>query len=347
MRTRVSGGYKISNYLTPVLISHGDLMRMSTLDEDQTFTVILDFKNTSSSSTTPGSTGNSSSQKLDDQSIFNNTPDSDPFIYIQSALLYTHPDGSRRVRIHNLCLPTSKKLMEIHEGIDCEMVASTYLKTLIDRTFKTRKLVNSILSVENNFKSLMASVFSTNHSYTKELPNNLEYLPLYFLGILKHRVSCKDEIGLKIDIDISNYIRIKLLRMSVTEVINFVYPKFFQTHHLTIDKSLGTQDDEGNVFLPKITSTHSKSLENDGVYLIDNGFALILYVKLYTDRGLLKALFGVESLTDIKAAVTENNLFTSDPLNQRLQSIVDYIRNSKTFLQNVLVVFESTDSERL
>lgn len=321
-------------------------MRMSTLDEDLTFTVTLDFKNTTNtSSSTTGNTDNS--QKKDDLSGFNNSPDIDPFIYIQSALLYTHADGTRRVRIHNLCLPTSKKISEIHEGIDCEMMSSIYMKLLIDRTFKTKKIVNSILSVENMFKSLIASVFSTMHSHTKELPNNLEYLPLYFCGIIKNRVSCKDEVGLKLDIDTSNYIRIKLLKMNVAEVINFIYPKFFQIQHLTIDKNLGIADEEGNVSLPQITSTHSKSLENDGVYLIDNGFALILYVKLNTDIELLKALFGVEALTDIKAAVTENNLFSSDPLNQRLHSIVEYIRSSKSFLQNILVVFESTESERL
>lgn len=42
VRTRFSRGYKIGNFLTPVLISNGDLMICSTLDSDQTYTVGLD-----------------------------------------------------------------------------------------------------------------------------------------------------------------------------------------------------------------------------------------------------------------------------------------------------------------
>lgn len=338
MRTRISGAFKVSNFLTPVLISHGDLMRMSTLDEDSTFTVALDFQQAKNpQQTQEGIHSGGLSQEND----------LDPFIYIQSALLYTHQDGTRRVRIHNLCLPTTSKISELHDSIDCDALSSLYLKLLVDKIFKSKKIVNSILSVENLFKSLITSVFASMHTHTKELPNNLEYLPLYFCGMLKNRICCKDEIGLKLDIDTSNYIRIKLLRMNVNEIINFIYPKFFQIHHLLIDQKVGTLNDELGVILPEITASHSKSLDTDGVYLVDNGYALILYIKLHTSEILLKSLFEVSSLTDIKAAVTENTLFNNDPLNNRLKNIVDFLRQSKTFYQSVLVVFETTDSERL
>jgi len=336
MRTRISGGYKISNFLTPVLISHGDLMRMSTLDEDFTFTVSLDFQQ----SKAPQADNNQGGGMTLD-------PEPDPFIYIQSALLYTHQDGTRRVRIHNLCMQTTKRISEIHENIDCEALSAFYMKSQIDKIFKTKKMVNSILSIENLFKSLITSVFSTMHSHTKELPTNLEYLPLYFCGILKNRVSCKDEIGLKLDIDTSNYIRIKMLRMNVEELNNFIYPKFYQIHHLLLDQSLGTPDENGFISLPQITSNHMKSMENDGIYLVDNGYALILYIKLNADSTLIQSFFSVQTLNEIKSAITENNLFNKDPLNQRLQNIVEYLRQTKTFYQTVLVVFETTDSERL
>ena len=42
VRTRFSRGYKITNFLTPVLISNTDLMICSALDSDQTYTVALD-----------------------------------------------------------------------------------------------------------------------------------------------------------------------------------------------------------------------------------------------------------------------------------------------------------------
>lgn len=43
IRTRFSKGYKISNFVTPVLISNNDLVVCPTLDSDQTFTFGLDM----------------------------------------------------------------------------------------------------------------------------------------------------------------------------------------------------------------------------------------------------------------------------------------------------------------
>jgi len=43
VRTRFSNGYKISNFITPVLISNGDLVVCPTLDSDQTYAFGLDM----------------------------------------------------------------------------------------------------------------------------------------------------------------------------------------------------------------------------------------------------------------------------------------------------------------
>lgn len=334
MRTRISSGYKITGYLTPVLISHGDLLRMSQLTEETTFSFILDFNQVKV-------------KEKEDTSGGLKQEELEPFVYFQSALLYTHRDGTRRVRIHNYVLPTTKRISEVHESIDCEMLSTIYMKILIEKIFKTKKIVNSIISVENQLKSLMSSVFSTLHSHTKELPNNLEYIPLYFCGLLKNRIACKDEINLKLDIDISNYLRIKLQRMSVEDVNYFLYPKFFQIHHLLFDESLGQKDENGVISLPEIVSNSTRALENDGIYLIDNGFNLILYVKLNCDQRLVKALFGVDGLNEIKSAIKESDLVRDDSISIRLRNIIEYLKESKTFVQSFLAVFETTDSERL
>jgi hypothetical protein len=43
IRTRFSNGYKISNFVTPVLISNNDLIVCPTLDSDQTYAFGLDM----------------------------------------------------------------------------------------------------------------------------------------------------------------------------------------------------------------------------------------------------------------------------------------------------------------
>lgn len=340
MRTRISGAYATSHYITPVLITNGDLLVLSNIDEDQSYTFSLDFKTKTENLT---NVNNNYSNN-----IINNNQDN--YLYIQSALLYTHFDGSRRIRVHNLCLPLSNKISIIHESIDSEAMISQYTKVFIDSLFKSKKMLNSILSVEDKLKTLIASSFSSSHSLSKEVPEQINYLLLYFLGLTKNRIACKDEIAMKLDIDTSNYIRIKMQKMAADEIINFVYPKFYQIHHMISNKEIGTLDENEVIILPDIINNHSNSLESDGVYLVDNGFALFLYVKLEICSELCFSFFKVSNLNQIKEAITEEILFSnsdSDNYSKALFSIVEYIRSIKTFCQPLLIVFESTESERL
>ena len=53
IRTRFSNGYKISNFVTPVLISNNDLIVCPTLDSDQTYAFGLDTVDQNQSANRP------------------------------------------------------------------------------------------------------------------------------------------------------------------------------------------------------------------------------------------------------------------------------------------------------
>jgi hypothetical protein len=151
-----------------------------------------------------------------------------------------------------MCLPVASRLIDIYEAIDVETLAVYYMKTAIDRIFKTKKISNSVLSTEASYKSFISAVLSVQQSLKKELPENLVYLPLYFLGVLKHRVCCKDELERKLDIDLSNYLRIKIQKMNQNDVMAFIYPRIYPLHQLLYDTSLGNNDEYGNVIMPQV-----------------------------------------------------------------------------------------------
>jgi protein transport protein SEC24 len=175
-----------------------------------------------------------------------------PFIYIQTGILYTHNDGTRRFRIHNYCIHGTRKLYEIFNSIDVEALSVVYMKHTIDKIFKTKKISNSVLSSESNFKAFIANVLST-QNLKKELPGNLIYLPYYILGLLKSRLCCKDELERKFDVDLSNYLRIKLQKMPVIEVMPFIYPRIYPIHNLLEEKELGNYDENGYVNVPQVS----------------------------------------------------------------------------------------------
>lgn len=86
---------------------------------------------------------------------------------------------------------------------------------------------------------------------SKQLPDSLAYFPLYMLGVLKHRVCCRDEIGYKLDYDISNYQRIKILKLCNAEVLPFIYPRNYALHSILEDKSIGELEN-GTLKLPTV-----------------------------------------------------------------------------------------------
>lgn len=122
----------------------------------------------------------------------------------------------------------------------------------MDKIFKSKKISNSVLSTEAAYKSLISSVWSTQQSLKKELPESLAYLPLYILGMLKHRVSCKDELDRKLDVDLSNYLRFKIQKLPLYDVMAFLYPRIYPIHHILQDGSLGEYDENSMVNLPQV-----------------------------------------------------------------------------------------------
>ena len=329
LRTRFSFNYKIHEYLTPVLISNKDLFIFPTYDSDQHYQFgVTQIKNDENN---------------------NNIYENENFLYIQSALLYSYGDGQRRIRIHNLCLPLSNKLIDIYNGINSEFLASYYLKQTIDKIYKTKNISNAIISTETLFRTFISVVLSISQTMKKELLDNLQFLPIYMLGMIKHRVFCKDEIERNYDIDLSNYLRIKLQKMSSEEILSYIYPNIYPIHELIDDENLGKINSENGIpNIPNIISTSESSMENNGLYLIDNGYLLIIYVKKDVNSIILKSLFEVEDLQYLSINVNEENVFQNlDDFKERLMNIIDYIRSGKSLFQNLIFAFEGTNSEKI
>jgi hypothetical protein len=151
-----------------------------------------------------------------------------------------------------LCIPVSSRLKDIYDSIDSDTLACYYMKQTIDKILKTKKISNSVLSTESAFKAFISAVLSSQQSVKKQLPDNLVYLPLYILGILKHRVCCKDELERKFDIDLSNYLRLKIQKLNFSDVLSFVYPRIYPLHQIMFDENVGNYDENGFVVLPQV-----------------------------------------------------------------------------------------------
>ena len=95
--------------------------------------------------------------------------------------------------------------------------------------------------------------------------------------------------------------------------------------------------------MPNMISSSKLAKEDNGLYLIDNGYMLIIYVKKNLCSNIFQSLFGVENLNFLTMIINEDNIFdgnNSNEFKERIKNILDYIRRGKSMYQNLVFVFE-------
>ena len=218
------------------------------------------------------------------------------------------------------------------------------MKIGIDKIYKTISLSNSVIFLRNNFTHFIDTFLN----YQKENDNLRNYI-IYFLGMLKNIIFNINEIENKNDIDYSNYYRIRIQKIPNEDILSFIYPNIYQLNNLLIDQNLGLINEEnGNLNLPNIIPPEFSSLENDGFYLIDNGFYLILYFRRLIDSQIIKNLFDCDIFDKINMNINENLFFEKiDSLKEKILNIIDYIRSYKTIYQKLIFIFEGNKNENI
>ena len=334
---KYSHGYKLSTYSIPILVTKDGILVFPTGDSDQNYLFTI-----------APSLEVEQPKKENSNEFYNNK---EPYLYIQSSLLYSNGDGTKRVRVHNLCIPLSSNLRYIYKGMNSELITNFYIKNTIDIIYKTKNISNSINSTDVQFKHFIEKVLSVQTKEDKPLLQNLSYLPLYMIGILKHRIFCKEEIEKNYDLDISNYLRTSLQKMNYQEIISFICPSIYSLHEFEQNKELGTYTiDTGEFILPNIISLSKKAMVENGLYLIDNGYLLIIYVRKKVSQYIIRNLFGVENLSFLTMIINEENVFNENDNNEfkeRIKNCLDYIRGGKSLYPNLIFVFEGAKGERI
>jgi protein transport protein SEC24 len=335
---RLSHGYKVMTYSAPILITNLGYFVFPTGDSDQNYLINVEPP----SVTTEGEKEKSYN--------LNNLDDNEQYLYIQNSLFYSYGDGTRRIRVHNLCIPLSSNIRYIYKKLNPELLASFYLKETINKIYKNKNISNSIISTDDQFKHFIDKVMSIENRMNRELMPNLIYLPLYMIGMFKHRIFCKDEIDKNYELDISNYLRISLQKMSYQEIISFICPSIYSLHEFENNKKLGTYDEITKEFnIPNVISLSKSAMVENGLYLIDNGYLLIIYIRKNISQYILQNLFGVENLSFLTMIINEENVFgeESNEFKDRIKNLLDYIRTQKSIFQNLIFVFEGAGGERI
>jgi len=246
---------------------------------------------------------------------------------IQCALLYTAPDGTRRIRVHTISIPITTNISTIFRSSD--------LDALINFCAKKAVADSASSTLDSARTSLIQSCVQILYVYRKYcatnpapgqliLPESLKLLPLYTLGLLKNRAFVGDTAIVKTDE--RYYYLHRLMTLSAAEMSTFVYPRLFSLHSLGANH--GCIGSHGDVSLPPTISLAAEKLDMAGVYLLDNGETMYMWIGKSAPRSFLQQVFNVSNLGDNDAIHLQLVEHDND-LSRRVVAIVDQIRSRK------------------
>ena len=324
LKLRISNGYYINEYITSVLLYNRRLFVFPTHDSDEKYIVQLSML---------------TQEELAERKIIN---DIDDYIYMQSCLLYSHGDGTRRMRVHNLCLPISTNNKDIFDSIDPEFLACFLAQKSSHLIFKYKNIEKSMNKIENQFVNMMKEYFNAQEYNNKNLNEDMCKLILLFLGVMKLCIFNPKKIsGILNDIDLCNFFRLKIVRMTVEEILCFIYPRIY-----LLDNILNLEQED----FPDTVNDSFEGINQGNLFLVDNGFYLTLYCKKNLDKNICKNLFGEDDYNNINFLETnENNVFEGENkengIGIKIKNLVEYIREGKSLYQNLIFVFEGINDE--
>ena len=326
LRLRFSHNISIKEYVTPVLLYNKDTIFFPNLDPEQSFSFILELSY------------NKDEDKIKEYTI------NDEYTYIQGSFFYKRGDGKNLIRVFNLCFPVSNYPKDIYDSINTEFLGALNSQKTIMNANRSKNLFDAVCNLEKEIFLMYKSYFNNLNMIKRELSEEMKIYALYILGLFKNCLFNKNDKGINNDDDLTNFYFSKLQKFKIEEILCFIYPRIYPLDNIL------TQNDT-NTF-PQMINNNKESLINIGnIFLIDNGFYLILYLKNTTEQNIIYELFGENDINNIDIEkINEGNIFdyneNSSEIKNKIVEIIDNIRNSKTLFQNLKIVLEGINDQK-
>ena len=332
MRIRCTKGMRITNFYGNFFIRGTDLLALPNCSSDSVFGYDIVH---------------------DEQSILTNV------VTIQSALLYTSSEGERRIRVLTQAFPVTNNPKDFVASIDAEALSNLLSKQALHVAVKTNldnargRLQQSCVDIIKYTKGGANRTVSgyavpppqgqqNEEEENKPLPENLQLLPLYTLALLKN-VAFRGGTDIHPDERISAHM--DLGGMWVQGSKYFVYPRMFSIHNMepgagqpVHKEPKGGGNDSltagrSHILLPQVLNLSVERLSSDGIFLLDNGVDMFLWVGRTVDPTCINALFGIHSLEGVDG----NQLIlqrSGNDLASRLDAVVKALRDdpAETYL---------------
>lgn len=314
-RLRSSAKIHIQNYATPAGTKHTLDFRLPNLKNDDT--IVANLK------------------------VQENLTDS--HVYFQFVCLHTTPINQRIIRLINLKLSVANEINSFIKSIDNDSYVFSRLQSQLQLAAQYGKR-DSCDKIMKKAVSMFAFYrYDAGGSYdTREfaLPERLRNFPLFFSSMLKEPCF-NPKLKVSSSESFSNLTQLRSLPFA--SLLYKLYPKILDMGELhnelaeNPETEFGYQVD-GKTVLANSIPANVKMVKIDGIYLIDDGEYIFIYVKKEAPTELLMDLLGVPDFESAKEIKNLPYIEESD-FSIRINSMIDRLREIKTgeFLTTLVI----------
>ncbi|QRW18920.1 transporter protein Sec23 [Rhizoctonia solani] len=249
MRVRASRGLRMSQFYGNFFVRSTDLLALPAVPLDQSYAIEVQIEENITA----------------------------PFVVLQTAVLHTTSFGERRIRVVTLALPTTSNVSELYASADQIAIATYLANKAVERSLSSKledardAVTNKLVDILGTYKSTMTAAGS-GASAQLSVSENLKFLPMLCLGLLKH-------VGLRqsaqIPPDLRAYAQALLTTLPSQQLMAYIHPSFYALHNMSPE--CGTVGEQG-IIMPPAMSLTSERFERHGLYLIEDGQNMFLWV---------------------------------------------------------------------
>ena len=337
LRVRGSTGFRMSSFYGNFFNRSSDLCSFPTFPRDQSYLIEMSIEETINK----------------------------PVVYFQAAVLHSTSFGERRIRVMNLALPTSSKLVDVYASADQLAITNYFTHKAIEKALSSslpearEYLISRVVDILNIYrKELVAG--NVSGASPLQISTNLRMLPLLLFCLTKNLAFRSDRVPSDHRAAALN----NLGSLPIPQLIKSIYPTVYSLHNMPDSCGLPgvkeESEEDGNdendeqgvevdVVLPEPINDSKSSWENYGLYLIDNGSELFLWVSGNVVPGLIQDVFGTENLYEIPTGKTELPEYSIEEseFNYRVRQIIGKVREQPDSIiwKNLYVVVGASSNE--
>ena len=238
----------------------------------------------------------------------------------QCAVLYTSSDGQRRIRVLNMSLSCTSNLANVFRMVDLDAVVQYLVKTASKEIVEgpmhlvTSQIITKSTHMLSAYRKLCASSMSSGQLV---LPDALKLLPIYVLAILK--LSAYSATTSNIDVRMQAVAFMS--RIGIEILPPLLYPRLFPLHRLL------EQNNDGPI--PECLRLSQEYLERHGIYVLENGLRMVIWIGNMVDPELLSMLFGVTQTAAIRSNI-DTLPELDNPFSLRVRSLLHLLQQQRS-----------------